>query len=115
MFSQSWFWISIFAFFFNANFYYYRTKGILNGTKTWMMESLSAISMLGVSIFWIMGLFFADHWWQSLLAAAIGIFCSGLLGFIFDTILPRGFAVFVGAISPIIAIALTIISYIVWF
>lgn len=105
----------MFAFFFNSNFSYYRSKGLLNGTLTEKMSMLSGISMLGIVVFWIVGLFVADHWWQPVLTLAICVLGLGLLGAVIDAILPRSIARLIGGISPIIAMILTIVAYVVWY
>lgn len=115
MFHEPWFWISFAGFFFNSNFYFYRSKGILNGTKVSTQEMWASISMLGIVIFWLIGLFAANRWWQPLAAFGISMVGSGVVGAIIEAILPRSASVFVGAISPFVSFGLTITAYIVWY
>lgn len=115
MFHEPWFWISFAGFFFNSNFYFYRDKGILNGTKARALETWSSISMLGIVIFWLIGLFAADRWWQPLAAFGISVIGSGLPGILIDRVMPKSVSAFIAAISPFISSALTITAYIVWY
>lgn len=114
MFTQAWFWISVSAFFFNSNFYYYRSKGALSGAKVMAQEALASISVLGLIVFWIIGLFVADGWWQPLAAFGISVVSSGIIGAITDRLLGKA-AVLIGAISPFLSSGLTIASYLTWY
>ena len=78
------------------------------------MSALAAISMLGVLVFWGIGLFVAAHWWQPILAWVISMTLPSIIGAILDSIMPR-VARAIGAISPIISLILSIIAYIVWY
>lgn len=115
MFTQAWFWISLSAFFFNSNFYYHRNKGSLNGARAHVQETISSIAMIGILVFWIIGLFAAESWWQPLAAFGISILGGSILGALIDAILPRSASTLIGAISPFIAIGLTISSYLTWY
>lgn len=115
MFTQPWFWLSCLAFFFISNFNYYRSKGLINGTRTHMQEMFCAFSMLGIIVFWIIGLFVADHWWHPIAAFGISIVGGSLLGVLVDSILPRSVSVYIGAISPIVSTILTLVAYVVWY
>lgn len=115
MFQEPWFWISFAGFFFNSNFYYFRSKGLLNGTKVKTQEFWASISMLGLLIFWGIGLFMADKWWQPLAAYGISMASGGLVGVLLDIITPRALSAFIAAASPFISFALVITSYIVWY
>lgn len=114
MFTQAWFWISLSSFFFNSNFNYYKSRGLLNGTAIAKQDAVAGISMLGLLIFWTTGLFVADHWWQPLAAFGISIVSSGIIGVITDRLLGRA-AVLIGAISPFLSSGLTIASYLTWY
>ena len=111
MFTQAWFWITLSAFFFNSNFNYYKSKGLLNGTAIAKQDAIAGISMLGMFIFWIIGLFVADHWWQPIAALGIGMVGSSVIGLIFDSILPRSIATALAALSPVISLILVIVVY----
>jgi lipoprotein signal peptidase len=115
MFTQAWFWISLSAFFFNSNFYYHKNKGSLNGASMQTQETISSIAMIGILIFWAIGLFVAEHWWQPLVAFGISMIGGGLLGALIDAILPRSTSTLIGAISPFMSIGLVISSYINWY
>lgn len=115
MFTQAWFWITLSSFFFNSNFNYYKSKGLLNGTAIEKQDSIAAISMLGLIVFWIIGLFVADHWWQPIAALGISMFGGGILGMILDAILPRSISAVVAAMSPFISFILSLVAYIVWY
>ena len=115
MFTQAWFWISLSSFFFNSNFNYYKSKGLLNGTAIAKQDAVAGISMLGLLVFLIIGLFVADHWWQPIAAFCIIMLGSSLLGMIFDAILPRSISRFIAAMSPFISFILTWIAYFVWY
>lgn len=115
MFTQAWFWITLSAFFFNSNFNYYKSKGLLNGTAIEKQDSIAAISMLGLIVFWIIGLFVADHWWQPIAALGISMVGGSILGMILDAILPRSVAVIIAAMSPFISFILSLVAYIVWY
>lgn len=103
---EPWFWLTFSAFFFNSLYYYNKQKG-MEGT----MDTLTAIGMLGLSIFWIIGLFCADRWWQPLAALGISMFGSGIVAAIF----PQKIMMALGVISPVISIILTIAAYVIWF
>ena len=115
MFTQAWFWTTLFAFFFNSNFNYYQSKGVLNGAAIATQDSIAAVSMLGLIVFWIIGLFVADHWWQPLAAFGISMFGSSIIGMITDSVLPRSIAVVLAAVSPFLLLGLVIASYLVWY
>lgn len=115
MFTQAWFWITLSAFFFNSNFNYYKSKGLLNGTAIEKQDSIAAISMLGLIVFWIIGLFVADHWWQPVAALGISMFGGSILGMMLDAILPRSISAIVAAVSPFISFILSLVAYIVWY
>ena len=115
MFTQAWFWITLSSFFFNSNFNYYKSKGLLNGTAIEKQDSIAAISMLGLIVFWMIGLFVADHWWQPIAALGISMVGGGILGMILDAILPRSVAVIIAAMSPFISFILSLVAYIVWY
>lgn len=115
MFTQAWFWVSLLAFFFNSNFNYYKSKGMLNGTALSKQDKVAGISMLGLLLFWVIGLFVADHWWWSLVAVVISMIGSSIVGMITDSILPRNIAVVIAAISPFLSLGLTLSSYFVWY
>lgn len=115
MFTQQWFWISFFAFYFVGTFQYYRTKGLLNGTKVLIQETVANLCSLALLIFWAIGLFVADSWWQPIVALGISVFVSGILGGVVDAILPKSARIFVAALSPLVALALTVAAYIVWY
>lgn len=115
MFTQAWFWISLSAFFFNSNFNYYKSKGQLNGSAIAKQDTIAGISMLGLLIFWIIGLFVADHWWQPIAALGISMVGGSILGMILDVILPRSIATIIAAMSPFISFILTIVAYFVWY
>lgn len=115
MLQEPWFWISYAGFFFVSNFYYYRSKGLLNGAKVQLQELLSSLSALGIIIFWIIGIFVANKWWQPFAALGISMASGGLIGTLIEAVLPRSASVFIGAISPFVSIILTSTLYIVWF
>lgn len=115
MFTQAWFWISLSSFFFNSNFNYYKSRGLLNGTAIAKQDAVAGISMLGLLIFWTTGLFVADHWWQPIAALGISMVGSGILGMILDVILPRSVGRIIAAMSPFISFALTLAAYFVWY
>lgn len=115
MFTQAWFWISLSAFFFNSNFSYHKSKGALNGSAIARQDSVAAISMIGIMVFWIIGLFVADHWWQPIATFGISLVGGSVMGALIDAILPRGLAIFIGAMSPFISFALAVASYLVWY
>lgn len=115
MFSQAWFWISLSSFFFNSNFNYYKSKGILNGSAIQTQDSIAGISMIGLLVFWAIGLFVADHWWQPIVAFVISLLGSSIIGLITDRILPRGAAVVLAAISPFLSFGLSLAAYFVWY
>lgn len=115
MFTQAWFWITLSSFFFNSNFNYYKSKGLLNGTALQKQDMVAGISMLGLLAFWIIGLFVADHWWQPLVALGISMFGSSIIGVIFDSILPRSIALVMAAASPFISFVLSLAAYLVWY
>ena len=71
--------------------------------------------MLGLLIFWIIGLFVADHWWQPIAALGISMVGGSILGMILDVILPRPIATIIAAMSPFISFILTIVAYFVWY
>lgn len=115
MFTQAWFWISLSAFFFNSNFNYYKSKGLLNGTAIEKQDMMAGIGMLGLLAFWIIGLFVADHWWQPLAALGISMLGSSIVGFITDAILPNAIKKIIAAISPILSFILSASLYAVWY
>ena len=115
MFTQAWFWISLSAFFFNSNFNYYKSKGMLNGSAIATQDLVAGISMIGLLVFWVIGIFVADHWWWSLVAFAISMVGSGIIGMITDSILPRSAAVAIAAASPFLSFGLSLASYFVWY
>lgn len=115
MFSQAWFWISLSAFFFNSNFNYYKNKGMLRGAAIKKQDLIAGISMIGLNVFWIIGLFVADHWWQPLVAFGISLVGSSIIGVITDLILPKSIAIVIAAASPFISLSLGITSYLVWY
>jgi hypothetical protein len=115
MFTQAWFWISLSAFFFNSNFNYYKSKGLLNGSNITRQDAIAGISNLGLLVFWIIGLFVADSWWQPIVAFGISMVGGSVLGIVLDGILPRSVAYTIAAISPFISFALLLIAYLVWY
>ena len=116
MFHEPWFWISFAGFFFNSNFSYHRSRGTLNGSAIQTQANIARIAMLGIIIFWILGLVVADKWWQPLATFGISLVGGSLLGaLIDDMILPKGVSAFIGAMSPFVSLVLTIIAYIVWY
>lgn len=115
MFTQAWFWITFSAFFFNSNFNYYKSKGLLNGTAIAKQDSIAGISMLGLLAFWIIGLFVADHWWEPIAAFGISMLGSSIIGMILDAILPRSISAMVAAMSPFISFILSLVAYFVWY
>lgn len=115
MFTQVWFWISLSSFFFNSNFNYYKSKGLLNGTAIAKQDAVAGISMLGLLVFLIIGLFVADHWWQPIAALGISMVGGSILGMILDVILPRSIATIIAAMSPFISFVLTLAAYFVWY
>lgn len=115
MFTQAWFWISLSAFFFNSNFNYYKSKGLLNGTAIAKQDSVAGISMLGLLVFWIIGLFMADHWWEPIAALGISMVGCSVLGMILDSIIPKPIATVIAAMSPFISFIITLVAYIVWY
>lgn len=115
MFTCYWFYLSFLSFFCISNFWYFRNKGLINGTRTYVQEALCTFSMLGIIVFWIIGLFVADHWWHPIAAFGISMVGGSLLGVLVDSILPRSVSVFLGAISPIVSIILTLVAYVVWY
>lgn len=115
MFTQAWFWITLSSFFFNSNFNYYKSKGLLNGTAIAKQDLIAGISMLGLIVFWIIGLFVADHWWEPLAAFGISMVGGSILGMILDLILPKSFAVILGAASPFLSFGLSLAAYLVWY
>lgn len=115
MFTQAWFWMTLSAFFFNSNFNYYKSKGLMNGTAIATQDLIAGISMLGLFVFWIIGLFVANHWWEPLAAFGISMLSGGILGMILDSILPRSFAVVLAAASPFISLCLSLAAYFVWY
>lgn len=115
MFTQAWFWITLSSFFFNSNFNYYKSKGLLNGTAIAKQDSIAGISMLGLLVFWIIGLFVADHWWEPIAAFGISMLGSSIIGMILDAILPRSISAMVAAMSPFISFILSLVAYFVWY
>lgn len=115
MFTQAWFWITLSSFFFNSNFNYYKSKGLLNGTAIATQDTVAGISMLGLLVFWIIGLFVADHWWMPLVAFGISMLGSSIIGMITDRILPKSIALAMAAASPFISFGLSISAYLVWY
>ena len=115
MFTQAWLWVSLSAFFFNSNFYYYKSKGLLNGTAIATQNLVAGISMIGLIVFWTIGLFVAGHWWQPIAAFAISMIGSGIIGMITDNILPRSAALALAAASPFLSFGLSLASYFVWY
>lgn len=115
MFTQAWFWITLSAFFFNSNFNYYKSKGLLNGAAMATQDLVAGISMIGLLVFWVIGLFLADHWWEPIAAFGISMLGSSIIGMITDSILPRSFAVVLAAASPFISFGLSLASYLVWY
>lgn len=115
MFTQAWFWITLSSFFFNSNFNYYKSKGLLNGTAIATQDMIAGISMLGLLVFWIIGLFVADHWWEPIAAFGISMLGSSIIGIIFDSILPRSIALVMAAASPFISFGLSLAAYLVWY
>ena len=71
--------------------------------------------MLGLHVFWIIGLFVADHWWEPIAAFGISMVGGSILGMILDAILPRSVAVILAAMSPFISFILSLVAYIVWY
>lgn len=106
MFGEPWFWLTFSAFFFNSLYYYNKQKGMPG-----RMDTLAAIGMLGLNIFWIIGLFCADRWWQPLAAFGICVFGSGIVAAIF----PQKVMLFLGMFSPLISFILTVLAYTTWF
>lgn len=115
MFTQAWFWISLSAFFFNSNFNYYKSKGLLNGTTIITHDTIAGISMLGLLIFWVIGLFVADHWWQPIATLGISMVGGSILGMILDAVLPRSIAIIIAVISPFMSFGLVISAYLQWY
>lgn len=115
MFTQAWFWITLSAFFFNSNFNYYKSKGMLNGTAIATQDLVAGISMIGLIVFWIIGLFVADHWWMPLASFGISMLGSSIIGMITDSVLPRSFAVVLAAASPFLSFGLSLAAYLVWY
>ena len=115
MFHEPWFWISFAGFFFNSNFSYHRSRGTLNGSAIQTQANIATIAMLGIIMFWIIGLVVADKWWQPLATFGISLVGGSLLGALIDIILPKGVSAFIGAISPFVSFGLTITAYIVWY
>ncbi len=115
MFTQAWFWITLSAFFFNSNFNYYKSKGLLNGAAIAKQDAIAGISMLGLLVFWVIGLFVADHWWQPIATLGISMVGGSILEMILDVILPRSVAVIIAAMSPFISFVLSLVAYIVWY
>lgn len=111
MFTQAWFWITLSAFFFNSNFNYYKSKGLLNGTAIAKQDAIAGMSMLGLLVFWIIGLFVADHWWQPIAALGISMVGSSIIGLILDSIFPKSVATTIAALSPVISLILVIVVY----
>lgn len=107
MFTQPWFWLVFFAFFFNT----LNGVNIQKGIAAPYSGSIGAVSYFALLLFLIIGLFCADAWWHPLCALAISFLGGGLV----SAIIPEKISVIFGMIGAIISIILTTTAYIVWY
>lgn len=107
MFGEAWFWLMFFAFFFN-------TMNAMNLQRGIYIPYAGTINMfvsLGLLAFAVLGLFFADHWWQPLVAIAVCFIGGAIL----SSMIPDKIKTLVGVFGMIASVVLTATAYIVWF
>lgn len=108
MFTSAWFWLTFSAFFLISNYWYMATRERISSPYG---EKMCGISLLGLIIYWIIGLFCAEEWWHPLVGSLICFFLSGIVG----VILPRKVNKIAAIIGPAVSVALTFAAYIIWY